>query len=253
MRSVALERVVEYCDRTLDLHAFTDYEGALNGLQVQNRGTIHRIGAAVDGSLATLRQAVDARANLLLVHHGLFWADTRPWTGHTYALLRLLLDHDIAVYAAHLPLDGHRHLGNAVQLARALGWKQASPFFLEKGRHLGCRVNGRITRDDLQQRLARVLGNQPRLIPAGPKLCRRIGICTGGAGSHLAIAKREGVDTFITGEGPHWTYAVAEAEGINVIYAGHYATETFGVRALAGKLSRVFHIPWVFIDHPTGL
>jgi putative NIF3 family GTP cyclohydrolase 1 type 2 len=103
------------------------------------------------------------------------------------------------------------------------------------------------------KRLTRVLGCEPRLIPGGPAICRRIGVVTGGAGGELKQAAQEGVDTFITGEGPHWTYALAEELGLNVFYGGHYATETFGVKALAAHLSRRFKIPWTFLDHPTGL
>jgi putative NIF3 family GTP cyclohydrolase 1 type 2 len=93
----------------------------------------------------------------------------------------------------------------------------------------------------------------PRVIPAGPPICRRIGVVSGGAGGDLQKAADEQVDTFITGEGPHWTYAVAEELGVNVLYGGHYATETFGVKALAAHLSDRFQLPWTFLDHPTGL
>ena len=111
----------------------------------------------------------------------------------------------------------------------------------------------KISRTDLAQRLERATGAKPRIIPGGKSLCERIGIVTGGAGSDLKRAAAEGVDTFITGEGPHWTYALGEELGLNVFYGGHYATETFGVKALAAELSRKFKLPWEFLDHPTGL
>ena len=110
-----------------------------------------------------------------------------------------------------------------------------------------------ISRAELASRLAKATGAKPRMIPGGPASCRRIGVVTGGAGGELKLAAAEGVDTFVTGEGPHWTYALAEELGVNVFYSGHYATETFGVKALAGHLSVKFKVPWVFVDHPTGL
>src|SRR5262249_60614406 len=110
-----------------------------------------------------------------------------------------------------------------------------------------------VEREKLAQMVRRAVGTDVRVIPGGPEVCRRIGVVTGGAGGDLKVAEAEGVDTFITGEGPHWTYALAEELGLNVIYPGHYATETFGVKALAAHLSHRFKVPWIFLDHPTGL
>jgi dinuclear metal center YbgI/SA1388 family protein len=197
--------------------------------------------------------AVRAKADLLLVHHGLFWGATHPWTGKRYELIRLLTENNLAIYSSHLPLDAHPKLGNNAQLCAALGWRQLQPFFFEKGQHIGRQTRTRIERGELRERLAKVLGHAPTVLPGGPALCRQVGIVTGGAGAELKIAAKEGVDTFITGEGPHWTYALAEDLGINVFYGGHYATETFGVKALAAHLSEKFKLPWTFLDHPTGL
>lgn len=255
MKTVPLAALVRHCEQRLKPAQFTDYDGAVNGLQFENRGTVSRIVAAVDGSLAVVRKAIAAKADLLIVHHGLFWGKTVPWTGRRAELLRLLVEHDLAVYSQHLPLDGHPTLGNAAQLAAALGFKRLKPFFAHKGAFLGVQTKlaKPITRTELAARLGRVLGREPITLPGGGERCQRIGICTGGAGSELVQAAREGVDTFITGEGPHWTYALAEEAGINVFYGGHYATETFGVKALAAELSRKFRVPWEFIDHPSGL
>jgi len=251
--SAALFRIAQYCDHLLKTSSFQDWDGAVNGLQVENRGRVTRIAAAVDASLATARLAVKAGADLLIVHHGLFWSPSHPWTGKKYELLRLLIDNNLAVYSSHLPLDAHPKLGNNVQLCRTLGLRNLKPFFKSKGQLIGFRSNGRVRRDDLARRLSGATGVTPKLLPGGPSVCRKIGVVTGGAGSELAQAAGEGVDTFITGEGPHWTYAQAEELGINVLYGGHYATETFGVKALAAELSRIFRVPWSFIDHPTGL
>ena len=252
-RPVTLAQVTAHCDRLLRPQEFKDYDGAANGLQVENRGTVSRIAAAVDASLATVRLAAEAGADLLVVHHGLFWGPSHPWTGKRYELLRALLEHNLAVYSSHFPLDAHPKLGNSALLASALDLPKGKPFFFSRDGHWGVRVAGRVGRDALAQRLGRATGVTPKVIPAGPPTCRAIGIVSGGAGGDLKLAAREGVDTFITGEGPHWTFALAEELGINVLYGGHYATETFGVKALAAAVARKFGLPWTFVDHPTGL
>ncbi len=253
MSKASLAAIVRYCDRLLGTAKVKDYERAANGLQVENRGTITRIAAAVDASLATARLAAAAKADLLLVHHGLFWAPAHPWTGSRYELLRCLLDHNLAVYSSHLPLDAHPRLGNNARLCAALGLKRLRPFFFTHGLFIGFQTRANIARADLAMRLQRATGSRPQVIPAGPAVCRRIGVVSGGAGEDLKLAAAEGVDTFVTGEGPHWTYALAEELRVNVLYGGHYATETFGVKALATHLSKQFKVPWIFLDHPTGL
>jgi dinuclear metal center YbgI/SA1388 family protein len=253
MATVPLKNIVHYCDRILRTKDIGDYPGAANGLQVENRGGVSRIASAVDGTLATVKLAVEAKADLLIVHHGLFWAPTHPWTGKRRELLGLLIENDIAVYSSHLPLDAHPQLGNNARLCAALGMKKLRPFFSSHGQNIGFQARHRITRRELAKQLGQVLGEKPLVIPGGNEACERIGVVTGGAGGELKQAAAEGVDTFITGEGPHWTYALAEELGVNVFYGGHYATETFGVKALAGELSRKFKVPWTFLNHPTGL
>jgi dinuclear metal center YbgI/SA1388 family protein len=253
MSKVSLNAIARHCDLLLRTKHIKDYDGAVNGLQVENRGTVRRLAAAVDASLATVQLAIKAKANLLLVHHGLFWGKSHPWTGKRYELLRLLLENDLAVYSSHLPLDAHPSLGNNIQLCAALGLKNPRPFFFSHGQFIGLQARARLSRAEVASRLQQATAKKPLLIPGGPDICRRIGVVTGGAGSELKTAASEGVDTFVTGEGPHWTYALAEELGVNVLYGGHYATETFGVKALANHLSRKFKLPWTFLDHPTGL
>ena len=250
---IALQDIVAHCDRVLRTAEFKDYDGAVNGLQVENSGRVTKLAAAVDASLATVRLAAAAGADLLLVHHGLFWGPSHPWTGARYALLRELLGQNVAVYSSHFPLDAHPRFGNSIQLAAAMGLRARKPFFFSRGGHWGVRVETRVTREELSQRLGAATGAAPRVLPGGPAVCRRIGIVSGGAGGELRLAAAEGVDTVVTGEGPHWTYALAEELGVNVLYGGHYATETFGVRALAAALARRFKLSWVFLEHPTGL
>ncbi|MEO6182820.1 MAG: Nif3-like dinuclear metal center hexameric protein [Verrucomicrobiota bacterium] len=253
MKNVSLIRVIEYCDKLLRTKDFADWDGAVNGLQMENNGSIRKIAATVDASLATIKLAIAAKADLLIVHHGLFWGQTHPWTGKRYEIIRLLIENNLAVYSSHLPLDAHPKLGNNAQLCRALGLKNLKPFFRSKEQFIGWRTEKKISRKDLAQRLETIFGKAATVLPGGSKMCGRIGVVTGGAGGDLKKAASDGVDTFITGEGPHWTYALAEELGLNVFYGGHYATETFGVKALAGHLSKKFTLPWTFLDHPTGL
>jgi dinuclear metal center YbgI/SA1388 family protein len=253
MSKTSLAAIVNHCDKSLRTAAIGDYDGAVNGLQMENSGTVTRIAATVDASLATVKLAIAAKADLLVVHHGLFWSKAQPWTGKKFELLKLLVENNLAIYSSHLPLDAHPKLGNNVQLAAALGLKNLKPFFFSHGQNIGLKTSAKIARVELAKRIERATGAKPKTIPGGKETCHRIGIVTGGAGSELKQVAAEGVDTFITGEGPHWTYALAEELGLNVFYAGHYATETFGVKALAAELSEKFKLPWEFLDHPTGL
>ena len=253
VKPVSLDKISKYCDEILKIKEIDDWSSALNGLQVSNRRGITRIAAAVDASLVTVQMAERLGADLLVVHHGLFWSAKHPWIGRNYDLIEKLVQSGMAVYSAHLPLDVHPRMGNNVLLAKSLGFRQLQPFFFDRGRHLGVKAKVRLKRDSLVEKLEAVLGGPPTLLPGGEDRCCTVGIVTGGAGAEMNIAASEGVDTFITGEGPHWTYAMAEDLGINVLYGGHYATETFGVKALTAHLSKRFKIPWSFVDHPTGL
>jgi len=253
MASVSLSSLTAHCDKLLRIADIPDYDGAVNGLQVERRGPVRTIAAAVDASEATLRMADEAGADLLLVHHGLFWNRRQPWTGRHYRLIRRLVESNLAVYSAHLPLDMHPKLGNNARLCAAIGLRQPTPFLETRGLPMGLRADVSLALFALARKVAKAVSGPVHVIPAGPAKCRRVGVVTGGAGAELAKAAAEGVDTFVTGEGPHWTHALAEELGVNVLYAGHYATETFGVKALAEHLARRFRLSWSFLDHPTGL
>jgi dinuclear metal center YbgI/SA1388 family protein len=253
MAKTSLKTLVAYCDRTLRTAEVEDSPGAVNGLQFENSGRVTRIAAAVDASLATVKLAIAAKADLLIVHHGLFWNVRQPWTGKNRELLGLLMENDLAVYSSHLPLDAHPRLGNNAQLCALLGLKKLKPFLLYMGAYVGFKAELKIARGDLEWRLRRATGTPVIVLPGGPRTCERIGVATGSAGQDVKIAAAEGVDTFVTGEGPHWTHALAEELGVNVLYGGHYATETFGVKALAAELSKKFKLPWKFLHHPSGL
>ena len=253
MPKVPLKKIVEYCDKILRTREIGDYDGAMNGLQAENSGAVTKIAATVDASLATVKLAIAAKADLLIVHHGLFWSARQPWTGKNFELMKLCVENNLAIYSSHLPLDAHPRLGNNALLCAALGLKNLKPFYESHGQTLGFQSRTKISRDELAKRFARAVGGQPKIIPGGKNVCEKIGVVTGGAGAELKQAAAAGLDTFITGEGPHWTFALAEELGLNVFYGGHYATETFGVKALAAHLAKKFKLPWEFLDHPTGL
>lgn len=253
--STKLPDIVRYTDKLLRVAEIKDWSGAKNGLQLENSGQITRIGAAVDSHLGVIEEAVNRGVDFLIVHHGLYWGEVTPLTGVNYRKIQLAMRHNLAIYGAHLPLDLHPKLGNNALLARALGLNPAKgkPFFLEKEQFIGFKFEAKFTRDSLNAKLADVLGRVPTVLPHGPEKIKRLGIVTGGAGGDLERAAAEGVDTFITGEGPNHSFGLARELGINVFYGGHYATETFGVKALASQLAERYQLPWQFIDVPTGL
>ncbi|HSG81212.1 MAG TPA: Nif3-like dinuclear metal center hexameric protein [Gemmatimonadota bacterium] len=254
MAAVDLKELVAYLDQYLDVGAIPDYPDAHNGLQVENSGRVRLVVACTDACQATIDAAARLGAGLMIVHHGLFWgAGITPLTERSYRRVRQLLAHDIAVYSSHLPLDAHPEVGNNAQLARAIGLAELEPFGEFQGSLIGCKGTLEVGRSELSRRLQDLFEAEPFLIAAGPERVRNIGVVAGGAGSLIAQAAAAGLDTFVTGEGAHHTYFDAEESGVNVFYAGHYATETMGVKALATHVAKKFGLDWKFLDHPTGL
>ena len=267
---VPLQELTDYLDRYLAVRDTPDSEQAVNGLQVECRTPITRIVAAVDASQASIDGAVAGltetgqhrsgytrgAGTLLLVHHGLLWDGNVPITGRRYRRLRALLTNDIALYAAHIPLDVHPEVGNNAVLARQLGLAPGGTFGQYRGRDLGVWgtwPDAPVARDALVAQLDTLLHTQSRLIPGGPPVTERVGVVTGAGGGMIGAARDLGLDTLVTGEGAHHTYFDAMEWGVNVIYAGHYATEQVGVQALAEHLALRFGLPWEFHWHPTGL
>ncbi|MEP6591623.1 MAG: Nif3-like dinuclear metal center hexameric protein [Gemmatimonadota bacterium] len=255
MRSVSLDEVVDYLDDYLDIADVPDAPVALNGLQVENSGQVTGFVTAVDASQRTIDRVVAEcdRGTMLIVHHGLFWDGNVALTERRYRRLKALLDHDIAVYSAHIPLDAHPEVGNNAVLARMLGILDPVPFDSYRGMPFGAAGHLIMSRDALAATLTDLLGGSVHLIPGGPETTTRVGIITGGAGGQIAAAAGAGLDTFITGEGAHHTTFDALELGLNVLYAGHYATETVGVKALGDHLADQFGLQVVFHDHPTGM
>jgi dinuclear metal center YbgI/SA1388 family protein len=248
-----LEALVSYLDDYLRVPAVPDYPEAMNGLQCANSGEVTRVAAAVDLCEATITAARNEGADFLLVHHGLFWGGLRPFTGAQYRRVASLLAGNVALYSSHLPLDRHPDVGNNPLLARALGFEPRGEWGESCGAPIG--VWGEVDwwRDEVAKRIQGAVGAVPKAMLFGPERVRRVGVVTGAGGSLIAQAEAAGLDTYITGEGSHHTFFDAEERRLNVFYAGHYATETFGVKALGAALSTKFQLPWTFLDHPTGL
>ncbi len=250
-----LNDLILQADEWLQLAGIPDYPQALNGLQLEGGREVKRIVAAVDACLPIVDAACDADADLLVVHHGLFWQGAQKIEGALFRKLKRAMDHGLAIYSAHIPLDVHPVMGNNVGLLRAMGIESGeSPFFPWKGIQLGLSVEVDWSFEDCLSRVESAVGGNVHSCAGGPDRGGKLGVITGGAGSEVFDIAETGIDTFITGEGPHWSYTAAEELGLNVIYAGHYATETFGVKSLAQRWCDQFPgVTWEFIDHPTGL
>jgi dinuclear metal center YbgI/SA1388 family protein len=248
-----LSEIVEYTNDYLRVSEIEDWPNALNGLQIENSGKITRIGAAVDVSTRVLTAAAKKRVDLLIVHHGLFWPGLQSVTGALRRQLKIAFESDIALYSAHLPLDVHPKVGNNALLAAALGLKSAKPFLKEKSQLVGVRARFSGSRDDLIRKLRKAMSGSVKTFNFGPKNPKNVGIVTGAGGSEIYRVAAENIDSFITGEAPHWAAVAAEELGVNLILGGHYATETFGVKTLAAHLSERFKLSWEFLSFPTGL
>jgi dinuclear metal center YbgI/SA1388 family protein len=248
-----LADLVRWLDDYLRVREIRDDAVALNGLQVENAGEVTRVAVAVDACQAVFEMAAAAKADLLIVHHGLFWGGLEPLTGRHHRRVATLLRHGIALYGAHIPLDVHPEVGNNCVLAGRLGMPVQGWWGEYQGAPIGVRGELDLPRETLGERIAAALGVQPMVLPGGPARVRHVGIVTGAGGSMIAEAKAAGLDTLITGEGKHHSYFDAEELGVNVFYAGHYATETAGVQALGARLAEQHGLPWSFLDHPTGL
>jgi len=252
MPSPALAEIAGFLDDYLAVPGFPDYPSALNGVQVESSGPIRRVAAAVDASQAVIEAAKDW-ADLLIVHHGLFWSGLQPLTGPRFGRVKALIETNTALYSAHLPLDAHAEVGNSAVLARKLGLENLEPF----GAYQGATVGWKGVVDTPLEALARTLegatGAGAQILPGGPGHVRTAAVVTGGGASTLPEAAAAGLDLLVTGEAQHH-HAIEAAElGVSVVLGGHYATETWGVRALARVLEQRFGIESRFVDSPTGL
>jgi dinuclear metal center YbgI/SA1388 family protein len=254
-----LSVIADHLDQLLRTREIPDYPPALNGVQLENRGEIVKVAAAVDFSRRIVEQTVASGANLLLVHHGMFWGGLKPITKQLYDRIAPLIRHDVAVYSSHLPLDAHPELGNNILLARDLGLEPTRGFARYQTIDIGLQGEANVPTHVLVERARAIARRHRGDAIATPftdsRATRRWAVCTGaGADSNtIQEARDAGVDTLIVGEGPHYTAVEAADVGLVIIYVGHYATETFGVRALAAYVGDRFQLPWEFLEAPSGL
>ena len=216
---------------------------------------VTRLAFAVDACQETITGAIASGAQMLVVHHGLFWGKPLLIVGPHHRRVKALLDGGCSLYAAHLPLDRHPEVGNNAELARLLGLTVVGGLGEAFGQPVGviATAPAGLTRDRLAAQLGAILGRAPWVTPGGPVEVRRVGIISGAAAREIADAAAAGCDTYVTGETNHSSYHDAAEYGVNVFYAGHYATETVGLKALASHLAVRFGLPGAFIDRPTGL
>ncbi|MDO4410162.1 MAG: Nif3-like dinuclear metal center hexameric protein [Akkermansia sp.] len=247
-----LQTITKALDNELLTKSIPDASMALNGLQLQNNGTVTRVAVAVDGSELCLQKAIDIGADLLILHHGIFWQKMQPITDVAYRKLKLAMEHNLAIYSAHLPLDIHPELGNNAILAKKCNIEQTGNGFDYHGVSLGLRGQFHGTGQQLINQLSNVLGITPNAywVTNPNELIGDVFVCSGGAGDELDQVAKLGCQTYITGEGSHWNIPLAAELGINLIYGGHYHTETFGVKALGEYIKKHFQIDYTFIDLP---
>lgn len=241
-----------YLDDLLDIKSIKDSPNAVNGLQAQNIGEIQKLGLAVDLCQATIDLAVEKNCNMMFVHHGMFWSGVQPIRGSYYDKLAAMFRANLGLYSAHIPLDMHPVLGNNRALADLIGLKHLKNFGEYNGAKIG--LKGRIaaqSADSLGRLLEARLGSPVKVIGAGE--VRSVGLVTGGAAGVLRQAKQESLDCYITGEGENHHFHEAMEGDCVLILAGHYATETGGVKAVGRHLKEKFNLRSEFLDYPTGL
>ena len=250
-----LESVFQYLNGYLSVDGYPDYPHALNGLQVEGPEEIAHVAVAVDASECTIAEAVERGADLLIVHHGLFWRGLEPVTGRHFRKIQKLIEGKIGLYSCHLPLDSHPEVGNSILLARALRLEIGGQFGGYENVDVGwwgTKADG-MTSGALSAELGRILEGAVHVIEGGPEMIEKIGVVTGSGSSFIEESVALGLDALITGEGSHHAYFEAMELGITVFFGGHYATETFGVKALGAHLEERFGLSWEFLEQPTGL
>jgi dinuclear metal center YbgI/SA1388 family protein len=247
------DELVTYLDNYLQIRTIEDISN--NGLQVEGAEEVARLAFAVDAGVAAFERAQEAGAQMLIVHHGLFWDKPLMVVGIHQRRLQVLLEAELSLYASHLPLDFHPEVGNNATLARWLGMEESGDFGEYKGYPAGVAGNlpEAVSLDLFVSQIERSLGEPViQVWPFGPDHIQRVAIVSGRAGSLVGEAVGADADVFLTGEMDHSIYHEAKELGVNVIYGGHYATETAGLKSLAEHLSTRFHLETVFLDLPTG-
>lgn len=253
MKHVELDKLLSCLDAELCLEEFPGDESA-NGLQVEGRQTVRRVGVAVDACDHVFREAAEKELDFLFVHHGLIWGGLKSVRGVMRQRIRALLDSGISLYACHLPLDWHPKYGNNSRLLALLGLKRAGEFGLYHGRRIGYwgKTGASLTVNEFVRRVDTALATRSSYVEFSNTV-RNVGVVSGGGWSAIHDAEVLGIDTFLTGEPSHSAYTLAEEMKVNLVFAGHYATEKPGVKAVGDLLKKRFGLHVEFIDHPTGL
>ncbi len=242
-----LEDLVAFCDERTNRSQITDFAPAMNGLQAANSGKVTKIGAAVDAGAVPFELAAAAGVDFLIVHHGMNWKPPLPMTGANYRKVRKLFEADIAVYSSHLPLDLHRKIGNNACIARRLALEITDWFLPYEGHCIGAIIENVPLRTVLRQRIQELFPASFTAIECGPEQPKRMGLLSGSGQSAIAHLKAAGIDTFLTGELKQEHFNIAQEEGFNLYLGGHYATEVFGVMALAAECAEKFGLEWEFL------
>lgn len=248
-------KIIEFLDQKLRITSITD--SSLNGLQVEGADEVALVAVAVDAGQSVIRRAAQLGAQMIIVHHGLLWDKAFPLVGPARETFRLLFDHNINFYAVHLPLDAHEEWGNNFTLGRLLSLRDLRPAVPHRGTDIGCigENSDKLSLEEMRGRLAKLPGGErtSTVLPFGPKIPQRVCIVSGSGADALGRAKGDGFDTLITGEPRQFAYHFAQEQNLNVIFAGHYATETVGVQELGKALEAEHDVQWKFIDEPTGI
>jgi dinuclear metal center YbgI/SA1388 family protein len=253
---VTLSDLDRWLSTFLDIPALAAVDAGQNGLQVTRRGQdVRKVAFAVDASLESFRRAVETGAEVLVVHHGILWSAPLTLTGRHYERVRFLVERDLALYAAHLPLDRHPEVGNNACIARALSLVDVEPFGTHRGVKIGCkgRFPSPLPLEEVVALLRVRQGEQVRTFPFGPASVSTVGIVSGGAAMDSEQATAEGLDLFVTGEPAHSIYHHCLEARIHAIFAGHYHSESYGVQALADRLAKDTGLETTYLDVPTGL
>ena len=253
MNGVKLSDITAYLDGYFDIANFPDFGGAHNGLQFENSGRVHRVACAVDAGLREIEAAAESGADLLIVHHGLYWDIPVPVVAHNYKKIKTLVQADIAVYAMHLPLDAHPKIGNNALIADALGLKVIGRCFPHEGHDIGAMVEPpKGGRAELEKRLQKIFPQTYKACAFGSESPEKIAVCSGSCGDVVAFLKSVGTDTLICGELRQRHYVMAQEMGLNLYPCGHCATERFGAQALGKMVGEKFALPCSFIksDNP---
>lgn len=251
---VNLHDIVRFCDERTRRVAIRDFDGAHNGLQVENNGTVTRIGAAVDAGQRPFEAAIAAKIDFLICHHGLFWNPPTPLSGPAYRKVRTAIEGNLAIYGAHLPLDCHPEIGNNVLLAQALGLCPSGTFLPYEGNNIATVTDGPTGgRAELSEKLKSLFPKTYQAIEYGSDQPTRIGILTGSGQSAVPHLLANNIDTLVTGELRQHHFNMAQELGLNLYPCGHYATEVFGVKALAAEVAQRFKLEWTFIEQPCPL